>query len=166
MPEQKFDCPECRAKETVCVMATAGGRGTGESTSYGAKCTACECRLADELPSNCDGKRASALRELKRILADWPEGGTRRARSGMDMLNAPLTRSPHIRQHAKALPLWAVPEGYVLVPKQPTEEMLAQGQEAWMAKRRTPPATEDCAAAAGVWLAMIAAAPQLLKDTA
>ncbi|MBP0633626.1 MULTISPECIES: hypothetical protein [unclassified Cupriavidus] len=167
MSDQNFDCPECRAKESIWIMATAGGRGTGESASYGAKCTACECWLADEMPSNCDGKKSSAVRELKRILANWPEERTRRAQSGMAVLNAPLARPQHIREQANApTAAWVVPEGYVLVPKEPTEEMLTHGQEAWITKRRARPATEDCDEAAGVWLAMIAAAPQLPKDTA
>lgn len=68
-----FDCPECDGKETVRILPTAGGRGTGEATSYGAMCQACNRMLAEELPSNCDGKRATATREFKRILARWPE---------------------------------------------------------------------------------------------
>ncbi|WP_200876317.1 hypothetical protein SGO26_30485 (plasmid) [Cupriavidus metallidurans] len=70
---ESFDCPECGGKETVKIMPTAGGRGTGEATSYAANCAACNRTLAEELPSNSDGKRATATRELKRILARWPE---------------------------------------------------------------------------------------------
>lgn len=96
MPDQDFDCPECGAKDSVWIMATAGGRGTGESTSYGAKCTACECLLADEMPSNCDGKKATAVSEFKRILTNWPEEKTRRARPGVVAAAAPAPRPTRV----------------------------------------------------------------------
>lgn len=62
-----FDCHKCGGKETVWILPTSGGRGTGESTAYGAYCNACKRMLASELPSNNDGKKASAAREFKRI---------------------------------------------------------------------------------------------------
>lgn len=166
MPDQKFDCPKCNTMESVWIMATAGGRGTGESTSYGAKCISCECWLADEMPSNSDGKKATAVREFKRILANWPEESTRTTESGLAVMKAPVARPVQPRGKTSGpSAAWAVPEGYVLVPKRPTEEMLTHGQEAWLTKRSARPATEDCEEAASVWLAMISAAPEAPKET-
>lgn len=62
-----FDCHECGAKKTVWIVPTAGGRGTGDTTSYGAYCTACKRMLLEEMPSNNDGKKATAIREFKRF---------------------------------------------------------------------------------------------------
>ena len=77
---EKFDCPECSGKDTVWILPTAGGRGTGEPTCYGAKCAACDRMLVDELPSNCDGKKSTATREFKRLLSLWStESGAKRS---------------------------------------------------------------------------------------
>lgn len=62
-----FDCHECGGQQTVWILPTSGGRGTGETTAYAAHCNACNRTLASELPSNNDGKKATAAREFKRI---------------------------------------------------------------------------------------------------
>ena len=62
-----FGCHKCGAKESVWIMPTSGGRGTGETTAYGAYCNACKRTLLAELPSNGDGKKATAAREFKRF---------------------------------------------------------------------------------------------------
>jgi hypothetical protein len=60
----------------------------------------------------------------------------------------------------KAASRLAVPDGYVLAPKEPTDDMLVSGQEAWIYSRANCPAREDCEEAYAVYTAMIAAAPQ------
>lgn len=51
----------------------------------------------------------------------------------------------------------AVPQGWKLVPVEPTEEMLVCGQEAWAHRPRG--AVEDCHEAAHIYRAMLATAP-------
>ncbi len=48
---------------------------------------------------------------------------------------------------------------FAIVPKEPTDEMLVRGQEAWMVIRPKRNALEDCTEAAAVYRAMVAAAP-------
>lgn len=59
-----------------------------------------------------------------------------------------------------AQPLPAVPDGWQLVPKEPTEEMLISGQEAITTCFRTHDAIEDCTHSKAAWTAMLAAAPK------
>lgn len=54
--------------------------------------------------------------------------------------------------------LYAIPPGYVVVPEEPTEDMLIAGQEAWVVCKTNRSAVEDCEHSAAVWKAMIAAA--------
>ncbi|EMP7215025.1 hypothetical protein GHV70_08970 [Pseudomonas aeruginosa] len=53
----------------------------------------------------------------------------------------------------------SVPEGYALVPLEPTDDMLVAGQEAWTHKMERRGALEDCEEAGDVYRAMLAAAP-------
>ncbi|HHM9318333.1 TPA: hypothetical protein ACRNS5_004224 [Pseudomonas aeruginosa] len=53
----------------------------------------------------------------------------------------------------------SVPEGYALVPLEPTDDMLVAGQEAWAHKMERRGALEDCEEAGDVYRAMLAAAP-------
>jgi len=57
-------------------------------------------------------------------------------------------------------PLYAIPKGYVVVPVEPTEDMLVSGQEAWVICKTNRSAVEDCEHSAAVWKAMIAAKEQ------
>lgn len=54
-------------------------------------------------------------------------------------------------------PAQAVPEGWKLVPVEPTDDMLVFGQEVWAAGRQG--ALEDCREAETIYSAMLAAAP-------
>lgn len=54
----------------------------------------------------------------------------------------------------------AIPSGCVVVPVEPTDDMLVSGQEAWVCVRHDKKAIEDCAEADQVYRAMIAAAPE------
>ncbi len=53
----------------------------------------------------------------------------------------------------------SVPDGYALVPLEPTDDMLVAGQEAWTHKMERRGALEDCEEAGDVYRAMLAAAP-------
>ena len=64
------------------------------------------------------------------------------------------------RSHASSIPLYAIPKGYVVVPVEPTEDMLVSGQEAWVICKTNRSAVEDCEHSAAVWKAMIAAKEQ------
>jgi hypothetical protein len=52
-----------------------------------------------------------------------------------------------------------VPQGWKLVPVEPTEEMLVHGQEAWLAMWRSKPSIEDCKEAENTYKAMLSASP-------
>lgn len=51
-----------------------------------------------------------------------------------------------------------------LVPVDPTPEMLVSGQEAWLHKRRSRPAMEDCEEAGALYWSMLAVAPAAPLD--
>lgn len=53
----------------------------------------------------------------------------------------------------------SVPAGFVLVPLEPTDNMLVFGQEAWVKSRKARNAVEDCTEAADVYRSMLAVAP-------
>ncbi|HHK3939729.1 TPA: hypothetical protein ACQSRZ_005003 [Pseudomonas aeruginosa] len=80
--------------------------------------------------------------ELEGKLTDWVHEGFR--------LNEALAVAK--AQHS-------VPEGYALVPLEPTDDMLVAGQEAWTHKMERRGALEDCEEAGDVYRAMLAAAP-------
>ncbi|MFK1576665.1 hypothetical protein ACIU06_19490 [Pseudomonas aeruginosa] len=67
---------------------------------------------------------------------------------GTKLYAAPVAQAQH-----------SVPEGYALVPLEPTDDMLVAGQEAWAHKRERRGALEDCEEAGDVYRAMLAAAP-------
>ncbi|HEH9446318.1 hypothetical protein [Pseudomonas aeruginosa] len=66
----------------------------------------------------------------------------------LDSCAAPVAQAQH-----------SVPEGYALVPLEPTDDMLVAGQEAWAHKMERRGALEDCEEAGDVYRAMLAAAP-------
>ena len=53
----------------------------------------------------------------------------------------------------------AVPDGWKLVPIEPTEEMLIAGQEAWMCTHAHDATIEECKQSEATYGAMIAATP-------
>lgn len=61
-PEIK-PCLNCDSP--VLIFPQEGGRGTGEPTSYQVECGKCDV-IMRHLPSNCDGKKATAIREYNR----------------------------------------------------------------------------------------------------
>ncbi|EPG3572330.1 TPA: hypothetical protein SLW38_006089 [Pseudomonas aeruginosa] len=67
---------------------------------------------------------------------------------GTKLYAAPVAQAQH-----------SVPEGYALVPLEPTDDMLVAGQEAWTHKMERRGALEDCEEAGDVYRAMLAAAP-------
>lgn len=73
MKRELAPCPKCGSHQ-VYMDPAYGGRGTGESTSYTGGCRACGYRVED-LPGNCDGRRASAVREWNRIASRQTETG-------------------------------------------------------------------------------------------
>ncbi|HCR1558616.1 TPA: hypothetical protein ONA78_006518 [Pseudomonas aeruginosa] len=66
----------------------------------------------------------------------------------LDSCAAPVAQAQH-----------SVPDGYALVPLEPTDDMLVAGQEAWTHKMERRGALEDCEEAGDVYRAMLAAAP-------
>lgn len=52
-----------------------------------------------------------------------------------------------------------VPDGWKLVPIDPTEEMLVLGQEAWAYRKSLQNALEDCTEAEAAYRTMLATAP-------
>lgn len=54
----------------------------------------------------------------------------------------------------------ACPEGWKLVPIEPTDDILVAGQEAWSRCRKSRPAIEDCEEAMVAYKAMLSAAPE------
>lgn len=60
----------------------------------------------------------------------------------------------------------AIPEGWKLVPVDPTDEMLVAGQEAWAVIKPMRNAIEDCEEAMCVYRAMLAEAPAIPKGAA
>lgn len=73
MSVKQAPCPQC-GSHAVWMCPAYGGRGTGETTSYTGGCQACGYRL-EELPSNADGRKASAIREWNRVALRKAEGG-------------------------------------------------------------------------------------------
>lgn len=64
--EAPLVCIKC-GKASVTVFCTADG-GRNESASYGARCDAGCGIVADDMPTNCDGRKSSAIAEYKRVL--------------------------------------------------------------------------------------------------
>lgn len=62
-------------------------------------------------------------------------------------------------EYRAALPLCGPPEGWQLVPKEPTETMGMAGSKAWSAKEQNSPNTRWAAAVIRVYRAMLASAP-------
>ena len=79
------------------------------------------------------------------------ENGTEVA---LDCIDAVRALKSKLAQHA-------TPGGYVLVPVVPTEDMLANGQEAWMCTNANKPAVEDCTQAESTYSAMLASRPSV-----
>lgn len=60
-------CPKCHA--AVNIVPMCGGRGSREPTAYAAECSGCKHRV-EYLPSNNDGRRASAIREWNKLVRE------------------------------------------------------------------------------------------------
>ncbi len=65
MPVVQSPCPNCGSVK-VDMVAAYGGRGASDTTSYTGECLACGHKVT-ELPSNCNGRKDSAIREWNRM---------------------------------------------------------------------------------------------------
>ncbi len=66
MAVEMMPCPKCGSADVI-MMPTDGGRGSGEPTSYEARCQGCGYAEGG-FPSNCDGRRDTAIREWNRFV--------------------------------------------------------------------------------------------------
>jgi hypothetical protein len=68
-------CPKC-GDTAVCMAPAYGGRGTRDSTAYIGECAGCGYRM-EELPSNGDGRKSTAIAEWNRVCRQMGKGENR-----------------------------------------------------------------------------------------
>lgn len=85
---KKIPCLNCGLK-SVDILSLHGGKGTGETTVYAAECSACG-HAVPGLPSNGDGRIASAAREYLRMVQAQPAPAPLPEEDFMEILNDAL----------------------------------------------------------------------------
>lgn len=95
-------CPRCG--NPVTVRATSGGRGCMDSTAYEAECNATCGYRSQELPSNCSGRMADAIREHNRIAKAWPAAPAVRSKQEIPKMTQDAAPAPAIHPLRMASP--------------------------------------------------------------
>jgi len=95
-------CPRCG--NPVSVHPTSGGRGSNESTAYEAVCDARCGYRSTELPSNCSGRKADAIREHNQIAKTWPAAPAVRSKQEIPKMTQDAAPAPAIHPLRMASP--------------------------------------------------------------